>query len=65
MENQKSNYTCIKCGTEYEVQGMEATNKAMPGANITMLSCTCPKCGFMEIRMDDKGFAQVFEQDKN
>lgn len=64
MSNQNSNYTCIKCGGPYDVQGMEATNKAMPGTRVTMLRCTCTKCGFMEIRMDDKGFAQVAGTDK-
>jgi len=65
MSNQNSNFTCIKCGTAYDVQGMEATNKAMPGAKVTMLRCTCPKCGFMELRMDDKGFAQVMGEKKD
>lgn len=55
---------CIKCGGTCDVVGMEATNKAMPGAKVRMVRCTCRECGFMEIRMDDKGFAQVLEPEK-
>lgn len=64
MSNLTPDFTCIKCGGPYKIEGMEATNKGMPKAKVTMLSCTCTKCGFMEIRMDDKGFARVLEQDK-
>lgn len=50
---------CIKCGGDYEVVGLEATNKAMPNAKVRMLQCTCTKCGFMEFRMEDKGLDEI------
>ncbi len=59
-----SNITCIKCGGTYDVVGMEATNKAMPGAKMTMLRCTCTKCGFMEIRMAQPNITQTSENGK-
>lgn len=52
---------CIKCGGICDVVGMEATNRTVPGAKVRMVRCTCRDCGFMEIRMDDKGLAQVME----
>ena len=62
MNTSNSNITCIKCGGTYDVVGMEATNKALPGAKMTMIRCTCTKCGFMEIRMADPGFVQAAEK---
>ena len=47
-----------------KLEGMEASNKTM-GAKVTMIRCTCTKCGFMELRMDDKAFAQAMENKKN
>lgn len=64
MNNSNSNITCIKCGGTYDVVGMEATNKAMPGAKMTMIRCTCTKCGFMEIRMAEPNFAPTSENGK-
>ena len=65
MDNLTPEFTCIKCGSPYKLEGMEASNKAMPGAKVTMIRCTCTKCGFMELRMDNKAFAQAMETKKN
>lgn len=64
MDNLTPEFTCIKCGSPYKLEGMEASNKAMPGAKVTMIRCTCTKCGFMELRMDNKAFAQAMENKK-
>ena len=64
MDNLTPEFTCIKCGSPYKLEGMEASNKTM-GAKVTMIRCTCTKCGFMELRMDDKAFAQAMENKKN
>lgn len=64
MNNLTPDFTCIKCGAPYKLEGMEASSKAMPGAKVTMIQCTCTKCGFMELRMDNKAFAQVMEGKK-
>ena len=64
MDNLTPEFTCIKCGGPYKLEGMEASNKAM-AAKVTMIRCTCTKCGFMELRMDNKALNQVMGNKKN
>lgn len=52
-------YHCAKCGGDCTVEGLMAENSARPDVKVKMVRCVCKKCGFMELRIDEAGFAQV------